>query len=260
MKSNPEWLAWGKVDPLFAVATLDGKSKSDAKPWELDEFLRLGTDDWARFCPHWESYGLARGTGLEIGCGAGRMTQAMSATFDNLCAVDISADMIELAKRHVRSASVRFVVSDGSTLPLPPDAVDAVFSTHVFQHLDSVEEGTAYFREVFRVMAPGATAMIHLPAIAWPKGPFRRLHERLHALQKRLGGVRANFYRLLSRLRLRKRPIMRITSYELGRLERTLRELGFVDVEMRMIFGGPMAAHQMFHTFVFFRKPRAEPA
>jgi ubiquinone/menaquinone biosynthesis C-methylase UbiE len=257
MKSDLEWLAWGKIDPLYAVATLDGKSKSGEHPWEVEAFFRLGAEDWRRFLPHWESYGVNRRRCLEIGCGVGRMTRAMATDFDELYAVDISPEMIANAQRHVARSSVQFVVSDGSTLPLEGAAVDAVFSTHVFQHLDSLSDGEACFREAYRVLAPGGTAMIHVPVILWPKGSFRQFHERLHVLQKRLGDTRAAVNRLLIRWGIRKRPIMRLTSYELRWLWRTLTEIGFIDIEMRMIFGGPMAAHQACHAFVLCRKPAA---
>ena len=258
MKSNLEWIAWGKSDPLYAVATLSGKAKSAQNPWEIDDFYRLGAEDWERFRPHWDQYGVRRGRCLEIGCGAGRITRAMAPHFTSLHAVDISPDMLANARRHIDHPGVHFAVSDGSTLPLAAGAVDAVFSTHVFQHFEFVSDGEAYFRESFRVLADGGTVMIHVPAIVWPSGPFRRYHERLHALQKRLGGLRAAVNRQLLRWRLRQTPIMRVTSYDVRWLRHTLAQIGFVDIEVRIIFGGAMAAHQDCHAFVFGRKPHAE--
>ena len=45
MKSNAEWKAWGKHDPLFAVSSWEGKGKNDAS-LTLQSIEKTGNNDY----------------------------------------------------------------------------------------------------------------------------------------------------------------------------------------------------------------------
>jgi hypothetical protein len=53
MKSNQEWKEWGKVDPLFAIASWKDRDKGCSNPWTDDEFYALGKSDWEDFFAQW---------------------------------------------------------------------------------------------------------------------------------------------------------------------------------------------------------------
>src|SRR5262245_58251070 len=99
--SNREWQLWGRLDPMYAVASWRGKAKDDAAPWTPEEFFALGARDWTDFRKHWERYGLATDSCLEIGCGAGRITKQLAASFQSVHAVDVSDAMVALAREHI---------------------------------------------------------------------------------------------------------------------------------------------------------------
>jgi 2-polyprenyl-3-methyl-5-hydroxy-6-metoxy-1,4-benzoquinol methylase len=103
MRSNVEWKAWGKHDPLFAVSSWKGKGKYEAMPWTNEEFYSLGEKDWTDFKKRWAAYGLAFQHCLEIGCGAGRITKQLANDFEHVTALDVSDDQIAYAKTHVTS-------------------------------------------------------------------------------------------------------------------------------------------------------------
>jgi len=42
MKSNQEWMQWGKVDPLYAVASWKDRERSGSNPWTDEEFYAIG--------------------------------------------------------------------------------------------------------------------------------------------------------------------------------------------------------------------------
>ncbi len=94
---------------------------------------------------------------LEIGCGAGRMTQWFAGAFGEVHGVDVSPEMIRLARRRLRHArNVELSVGDGVSLrPLPDRYFDLVFSYIVFQHIPSREIITGYVREAARVLKDG---------------------------------------------------------------------------------------------------------
>ncbi|MGH9672338.1 MAG: methyltransferase domain-containing protein [Bryobacteraceae bacterium] len=94
---------------------------------------------------------------LEIGCGAGRVTRALSEVFGEVCGVDISSEMIAEARRALADRpGVRLYQNNGRDLSVLGDLqVDFAFSTIVFQHIPSREIIESYVREVHRLLRPG---------------------------------------------------------------------------------------------------------
>jgi len=93
---------------------------------------------------------------VEIGCGAGRMTKALSKIFGEVHAVDISAEMIGIARERLAHASnVVFHHNNGMDLQeLPSGEFDFALSFIVFQHIPSKAVIESYVREVHRVLKP----------------------------------------------------------------------------------------------------------
>jgi SAM-dependent methyltransferase len=95
---------------------------------------------------------------LEIGCGAGRVTRALSDVFGQVHAVDVSGEMIGQARKALADRpNVVLYQNNGADLSvLPPDLrLDFAFSCIVFQHIPSREVIESYVREVHRVLRPG---------------------------------------------------------------------------------------------------------
>src|ERR1700733_6576485 len=96
-------------------------------------------------------------TVLEIGCGSGRITRALSEVFGQVYAVDISGEMIRQATEALRDRPNAHVFQNsGSDLKVLGDIhVDFAFSYIVFQHIPSEEVIYSYVREVHRLLRPG---------------------------------------------------------------------------------------------------------
>ena len=91
------------------------------KEWsDPDEFFRTGDDLVERVADpfirtHVKDPGAC--VALDIGCGAGRLTRALSKRFKFVHGVDVSGKMIDLARSlHADSANVAFHQTDGETL------------------------------------------------------------------------------------------------------------------------------------------------
>jgi SAM-dependent methyltransferase len=95
---------------------------------------------------------------LEIGCGAGRLTNALSKVFGEVHAVDVSGEMIARAKSALRDRSnVYLYQNNGRDLSvLPQVEFDFAYSNIVFQHIPSREIIESYVSEVHRLLRPGA--------------------------------------------------------------------------------------------------------
>lgn len=111
-------------------------------------------------------------TVLEIGCGVGRMTRAIAARAGRVIALDVSPEMLAVARRlNPQADNVGWLQGDGVSLAGVGDGeVSACISHVVFQHIPDPEVTLGYVREMGRVLRPGGWAafqvsddpMVHL--------------------------------------------------------------------------------------------------
>jgi len=98
-----------------------------------------------------------RDAALEIGCGPGRLMRPMSRHFREIHGVDVSDQMIRLARERLQDTPNAFPHhGSGSDLGMFPDGkFDFVYSYAVFQHIPSKEVVFQYLREARRVLKNG---------------------------------------------------------------------------------------------------------
>ena len=94
---------------------------------------------------------------LEIGCGPGRLMKPMSRNFGEIHGVDVSDEMIGIARERLREIPHAHVhATNGASLGLFADeSFDFVYSYAVFQHIPSRDVVLEYMRETRRVLKPG---------------------------------------------------------------------------------------------------------
>ena len=94
---------------------------------------------------------------LEIGCGPGRLMRPMSRHFVEIEGVDVSDEMIALAREKLGDVpNAHPHATDGASLALFGDeSFDFVYSYAVFQHIPSREVILEYLRETHRVLRTG---------------------------------------------------------------------------------------------------------
>jgi ubiquinone/menaquinone biosynthesis C-methylase UbiE len=94
---------------------------------------------------------------LEIGCGPGRLIKPLSRHFGEIHGVDVSDEMIRLAReRLAHIPHAHFHPTNGASLDrFADDSFEFVYSYAVFQHIPSHDVVLEYMREVRRVLKPG---------------------------------------------------------------------------------------------------------
>jgi ubiquinone/menaquinone biosynthesis C-methylase UbiE len=108
---------------------------------------------------------------IEIGCGAGRLTKALAAVFGEVHAVDVSPEMIRLAREKVAAPNVHLYVNNGADLAILPDLpFHFAFSFIVFQHIPDRAVIESYIRDVYRVLAPGSLFKFQVEGGPRPEG------------------------------------------------------------------------------------------
>ena len=95
---------------------------------------------------------------LEIGCGAGRITRALSKIFGEIHAVDVSGEMVARAQQALADRpNVHLYQNNGCDLTVIPDGeYDFAYSNIVFQHIPSREVIETYVTEVNRLLRQGS--------------------------------------------------------------------------------------------------------
>jgi SAM-dependent methyltransferase len=146
--------------------------------------------------------------------------------------------MIARARQAVPD-TVEFRQVDRPHIPLADGHADAVLSVHVMQHLESKRVLDAYIADMYRVLRPGGTAMIHIPLIGAPAKGLAALRDELTLRRSRRalnhGGVHET---------------MRTRAYWLNEVWQAFTASGFTDVELRLI---PVRSNGYGHQFWFGR-------
>jgi len=210
-----DWEQLAEVDPLWAILAAP---EARGGRWKLDEFFATGEAEIAQVLE------VASGVGnperyeqaLDFGCGVGRLTNALARRFDEVIGIDISQEMITLARRLASRENCSFELSTGADLQQFGSAsFDFVYSSLVLQHLPRRRLVQAYLGEFLRVLRPGGLtvfqALSHLP-VARRLQPRRRAYALLHG-----AGLGHQF--LLSRLKLT--PV-RLTAISEGDVRSTI--------------------------------------
>jgi len=151
----------------------------------------------------------------------GRHARLLAEHFDSVVGVDISEEMIRLARRINEGVEgLEFEVNaDQRLVGLPSGEFDLVQSQLVLQHLPSDEAILGYVGEMLRVLRPGGLLFFQVPV-----GEERRRRiqgrRRLYAGLRRVGVPAEVLYR-----RLGLNPV-RMTSVAAERVERLVAEGG----------------------------------
>jgi SAM-dependent methyltransferase len=148
------WESLAKHDPLWAI--LSNPDKKNNK-WKMDEFMDTGTGEINELIENINRLlpGLPRSRALDFGCGAGRLTQALAAHFDQVDGIDISPTMIDSAVKYNRhSDRVNYHIGITNKVPFPNNTFDMIYSVIVFQHMHK-KFAQNYIADFFRVLKPG---------------------------------------------------------------------------------------------------------
>lgn len=155
-KMERDWDQRAQENARYYVATAQ-------EHWTDEEFFRSGQavvqqeilNDMINICQGKDPKQMRV---VEIGCGAGRVTRALAEVFGEVHGVDVSSEMVKLARQGLSRQPNAFIhKNNGMDLRMLGDGqFDFVFSCIVFQHIPNPKVIENYVREVHRVLRPGA--------------------------------------------------------------------------------------------------------
>jgi SAM-dependent methyltransferase len=180
-QTRSEWEDLAQLDPLWAILT-DKERQFGA--WNIQGFFASGQseiDELMQSCGVKHGH---NGRALDFGCGVGRLSRALQAYFAEVYGLDISEQMIRLAKEYTMQC--QFLVNQTDNLQLfPSDHFDFVYSNIVLQHQRTRDIAQAYMREFVRVMKPQGTIVFQMPhrlSVRQALQPKRRMYSFLKSL------------------------------------------------------------------------------
>jgi len=116
---------------------------------------------------------------LEIGCGTGLFTQFFASSGAEILALDISEDLLRLARQRNLPKTVRFICSPFEELSAN-EPFDAVIGSSILHHLDI----QLALKHIYRLLKPGSTMCFTEPNML---NPQILLQKNIPFLKARLG-------------------------------------------------------------------------
>ncbi len=104
-------------------------------------------------------------TVLELGCGAGYFTQELVRSGADIVAIDVSPELLEIARSNCSVPNVQFQIENAFALSYDDAVFDSVVGSSVLHHL----EIEAALRDIYRVLKPKGTIYFTEPNMLNPQ-------------------------------------------------------------------------------------------
>jgi len=102
---------------------------------------------------------------LELGCGTGYFTRKLARSGADIVAIDVSPELLEIAKANCSTPNVRYEIQNAYELSYPDRVFNSVVGSSVLHHLE-IDEA---LREVYRVLKPGGAIYFTEPNMLNPQ-------------------------------------------------------------------------------------------
>lgn len=161
-RTRRQWTRLGASDPLWGVLSDPHKK---GQRWDPEDFLRDGRGEIDEVLEQLRLLGLTpKPPVLDVGCGAGRLTQALAARVGEATGVDMSAGMIRKAEElNLLGDRCRFVNVSGEGLDEFPDSsFGMVYCVLALQHMPT-QTAERYMSDFCRVLAPNGILVFQVP-------------------------------------------------------------------------------------------------
>jgi len=117
---------------------------------------------------------------LELGCGTGYFTHELAGSGADIVAIDISPELLEIARAKRSGPNIRYEIKDACALTYADAMFDSVVGSSILHHLE-IEEA---LREVYRVLKPSGTIYFTEPNML---NPQIAIQKNIPWIKRRLG-------------------------------------------------------------------------
>lgn len=181
---------------------------------------------------------------LDLGCGAGRLSQSLSALGDRVLGIDISLAMLAIAQAKAHPPNVRYAVMDATSTAADRERFGAVISLGMFEYLD---DPSPFLDEILRLLEPGGRLLF-------------TCHNRVPFLMRALVYGEAKLLQILQpgRQPLPRHGAPHVSRHQPSKMLALLHSRGFVEADYRGFHFAP--AVDLFRIGSRFGSPRLRTA
>ena len=147
---------------------------------------------------------------LELGCGTGYFTKEIIKTGAKVTAIDISPDLLAVARKEVGAPNVVFMEENAYRMTFPDNHFDYIIGSSVLHHLDIPKA----LSEMFRVLKPGGHIAFTEPNMM---NPQIAVQKNVPYIKRKLGDLPDE------------------TAFFRWQLRKLLRSYGFVDIASALL-------------------------
>ncbi|MCA0246939.1 MAG: class I SAM-dependent methyltransferase [Proteobacteria bacterium] len=159
--TDQDWKAIGESEPWYGVLTADQFLTANLTPERIDEFYALGQTEVRRVVGVLErNFGpVSPETAVDLGCGTGRLTFAMSEFAKHVYGLDVAPGMLRRANERRQAKQI---LNTTFVHELPADLhLDWINSFIVLQHIPPIK-GYAILEDLFRRLTPDGLVSVQL--------------------------------------------------------------------------------------------------
>jgi len=120
---------------------------------------------WARRVKMLSGHLLPGMSVLEVGCGTGYFTRELAHFGADIVAIDVSPELLEIAKVDCSAPNVRYQIQNACALEYPDAVFDSVVGSSVLHHLEIKDA----VHEIYRVLKSGGTIYFTEPNMLNPQ-------------------------------------------------------------------------------------------
>lgn len=242
-RHRQQWETLGTDDPYWAVLSESAKQHGG---WDKEEFFQTGVDEIRYVLAQVSTLGVEHrfGIALDYGCGVGRLSRALSASFERVVGVDISEAMLTEARAaNSNFHNIQFVRNGGKKLPdVADDSIDFIYSNIALQHSPRASQSSV-LKEFCRVLRPGGALVFQTPS-----------HQNLTTIKGFLHLLLGNRILNLARtIKYGKRRVMEMHTFAKHEVLELLRKDGLTIVKVERYD----AAGDAFVGFLYFATKRS---
>lgn len=247
--SDQAWKAYGKKDPYFGVITDEKFRDENLSEENLQKFFKTGEDYVNRVFAVFDKMSdgaFKPKTGLDFGCGTGRIAIPMAKRLESVVGIDISEDMLKEAEVNAtkfKRNNTSFRLSDDALSQVEGMTFDLVNTYIVLQHMN-VARGMKVIHRLVEMVNPGGAGVIHVA-----------YRDDRTALKRSISQVRSrvplvhNVLNVVSG-KTWKTPLMQMNAYNLNEVAQVIQAAGVGKSEMHFEDHGGI-----WSVAIFFQKP-----
>ena len=148
---------------------------------------------------------------LEIGCGTGLLTKELQNSNADVNAIDISPDLLDIAKKRIKSKNIKFKLDNAYDLSFDDESFDTVIGSSILHHLN-IKKALVEF---YRVLKPGGTIYFTEPNML---NPIIAVQKNIPFIKKLMGDTPDETafikWKIISLLKKHKFKNIEVTSFD----------------------------------------------